>query len=133
MTEPSAVEDRIVPDPRHQLGRLGERLALEHLVRLGYKLVSANHRTRFGEIDLIVRDATTLVFVEVKTRRSHRPDRHWERLDSRKRAQVRRMAAAWLAETPARPHADDLRFDAIGITIDPRGAIVALEHLEAAF
>lgn len=120
-------------DPRHHLGRFGERLALEHLERLGYRLVAANHRTRFGELDLIVRDATTLVFVEVKTRRSERPDRHWDRLDARKRAQVRRMAAAWLADAPRRPHADDLRFDAIGITIDPRGAILALEHLEGAF
>jgi putative endonuclease len=129
----SASEHARVPDPRHQLGRLGERLALEHLERLGYELVAANHRTRFGELDLIVRDATTLVFVEVKTRRGHRADRHWERLDSRKRSQVRRIAAAWLAETAERPYVDELRFDAIGITIDPHGAIVALEHLEAAF
>lgn len=120
-------------DPRQHLGRLGERLALEHLERLGYRLVAANHRTRFGELDLIVRDDATLVFVEVKTRRGARPDRHWERLDGRKRGQVRRMAAAWLAETPDRPWVDDLRFDAIGITVDARGAIVALEHLEGAF
>jgi putative endonuclease len=122
-----------VADPRHHLCRLGERLALEHLERLGFRLVAANHRTRFGELDLVVHDDTTLVFVEVKTRRARRPDRHWERLDVRKRAQVRRVAAAWLAETSARPHVEQLRFDAIGITIDPRGAIVALEHLEAAF
>jgi putative endonuclease len=120
-------------DPRQHLGQLGERLALAHLERLGYRLVAANHRTRFGELDLVVRDDHTLVFVEVKTRRSQRPDRHWERLDERKRAQVRRMAAAWLAETPNRPHAEDLRFDAVGITIGPRGDLVALEHLEAAF
>ena len=122
-----------MPDPRQHLGNLGERLALEHLERLGYELVAANHRTRFGELDLIVQDAATLVFVEVKTRRGRRADRHWESLDGRKRAQVRRIAAAWLAETAERPHGDELRFDAIGITIDPHGALVALEHLEAAF
>jgi len=122
-----------VTDPRHHLGRLGERLALEHLERLGYRLVEANHRTRFGELDLIVRDAGTLVFVEVKTRRGRRPDRHWEHLDARKRTQVRRIAAAWLAETADRPHADELRFDAIGVTIDAHGTLVALEHLEGAF
>jgi putative endonuclease len=122
-----------VPDPRHHLGRLGERLALDHLERLGYRLVAANHRTRFGELDLIVQDATTLVFVEVKTRRASRPGRPWENLGDRKRHQVRRIAAAWLAETPDRPHADELRFDAVGVTVDPAGALVALEHLQGAF
>lgn len=120
-------------DPRHHLGRLGERLALQHLEHRGYRLVAANHRTRFGELDLIVCDATTLVFVEVKTRRAAQPGRPWENLDERKRHQVRRIAAAWLAETPDRPRADDLRFDAIGVTVRPDGALVSLEHLEGAF
>jgi putative endonuclease len=122
-----------VPDPRHHLGRLGERLAREHLERLGYRLVAANHRTRFGELDLIVRDAATLVFVEVKTRRASQPGRPWENLDERKRGQVKRMAAAWLAEVKDRPRGLELRFDAVGVTIDARGRLVALEHLEAAF
>jgi putative endonuclease len=126
-------------DPRQHLGRLGERLALEHLNRLGYRLVSANHRTRFGELDLIVSHDSTLVFVEVKTRRApvlatYDPSgRPWESLHERKRAQVRRMAAAWLAETADRPHARELRFDAIGVTVDATGALRSLEHLENAF
>jgi len=56
-------------DLRQHLGRLGEDLALEHLERLGYRLVARNHRTRFGELDLIVCDDLTIVFVEVKARR----------------------------------------------------------------
>lgn len=122
-----------MPDLRHQLGRLGEQLALEHLERLGYRLVARNHRTRFGELDLVVCDGTALVFVEVKSRRATRPGRPWENLHAAKRAQVRRMAAAFLAEVPDRPYADELRFDAVGVTIDPRGRLVALEHLEGAF
>jgi putative endonuclease len=122
-----------VPDIRHHLGRLGEQLALEHLERLGYDLVARNHRTRFGELDLVVADAGALVFVEVKTRRATRPGRPWENLHAAKRAQVRRMAAAFLAEIPGRPVRDELRFDAVGVTIDPRGRLVALEHLEGAF
>src|SRR5882672_4787710 len=62
-------DPRCVPDPRQALGRLGEQLALEHLERLGYSLVARNHRTRFGELDLIVTDGRALVFAEVKTRR----------------------------------------------------------------
>jgi putative endonuclease len=122
-----------VPDVRHHLGRIGEQLALDHLLRLGYALVARNHRTRFGELDLVVRDGDALVFVEVKTRRADRPGRPWENLHPAKRLQVRRMAVAFLSEAPDRPHVDELRFDAVGVTIDPQGRLVALEHLEGAF
>ena len=120
-------------DPRRILGQLGEQLALEHLERLGYALVARNHRTRHGELDLVVCDARTIVFVEVKTRRGHRPGRAFEALHDAKRAQVRRMAIAFLREAVERPRRGDVRFDAIGVTVDPQGRLVALEHLEAAF
>ena len=42
-------------DPRHSLGRRGERLAAEHFERLGYGVLARNHRTRFGELDLVRR------------------------------------------------------------------------------
>jgi putative endonuclease len=121
-------------DLRQHLGRIGEDLALAHLERLGYALVARNHRTRYGEIDLVVFDGTTLVFVEVKTRRTGVTGRSpWEALDERKRRQVRRMAAAFLLEVTTRPYSAELRFDAIGIVIDARGRLVRLDHLEAAF
>ena len=121
-------------DLRQHLGRVGEQLALGHLERLGYRLVARNHRTRFGELDLIVCDDETIVFVEVKARRvSARAGTPFDALPERKQRQVRRMAAAWLAETPDRPRKRELRFDAIGITVDAHGRLVRLEHLEAAF
>jgi putative endonuclease len=121
-------------DPRQHLGRIGEDLALEHLRRLGYELVVRNHRTRWGEIDLVVHDGAVLVFVEVKTRRASGSGRGpWEALHERKRAQVRRMAASFLADVQDRPRSSELRFDAIGVVIDPRGRLVRLDHLEAAF
>ena len=101
---------------RQHLGRLGEDLALAHLERLGHTLVARNYRTRYGEIDLVVFDSRTLVFVEVKTRRANSAARGpWEALHERKREQVRRMAAAFLLEVANRPHSADLRFDAIGV------------------
>jgi putative endonuclease len=121
-------------DLRHHLGRVGEDLALAHLERLGYTLVARNHRTRYGELDLVVFDGTTLVFVEVKTRRaSGSGGGPWEALHARKRRQVRRMAAAFLLEATDRPRSADLRFDAIGVVIDAYGKLVRLDHLEAAF
>jgi len=121
-------------DARQRLGRTGEDLALAHLERLGFELVARNHRTRWGEIDLIVHDGRTLVFAEVKTRRASGSGRGpWEALHERKRTQVRRMAAAFLADVQERPRATELRFDAIGVVIDAHGRLVRLDHLEKAF
>ncbi|CAB4939384.1 unannotated protein [freshwater metagenome] len=121
-------------DPRIAIGRAGEQFALEHLERLGFALVARNHRTRHGEIDLVVCDARTLVFAEVKTRVCGRGGpTPWDALHERKRRQVRRMAAAFLHDVWARPHAQEIRFDAIGVLVDDRGDLAALEHLEAAF
>jgi putative endonuclease len=119
-------------DPRHHLGRLGERLAAEHLERRGCSIVARNHRTRHGEIDLIALDGDTMVFVEVKTRRGRGDP--WDALHDAKRSQVRRMAAAYLADGPTgRPRAALLRFDAIGVVVDARGHLTRLDHLEGAF
>jgi putative endonuclease len=117
---------------RQTLGRLGERLAAEHLERLGYRIVVCNHRTRYGELDLVACDDERIVFVEVKARRSG-AGRPLEKVDWRKQGQVRAMALAWLSEINDRPHRPDVRFDAIGVTIDAAGRLVALEHLEGAF
>jgi len=118
-------------DLRHHLGRIGEDAAAAHMQRLGYRIVARNHRTRFGELDLICFGERTLVFVEVKTRRGRGSP--WDALGPPKQARVRRMAASYLAEAGDRPLADELRFDAIGIVFDARGQMVSLRHLEAAF
>jgi putative endonuclease len=115
-----------------ELGRLGERLAGEHFLRLGYDVLARNHQTRFGELDLVVSDGETLVFCEVKTRRAGSGD-PWDSLHEAKRGQVRRMAAAWLTEVSDRPWFADLRFDAVGVIVDAAGELVSLDHLEGAF
>lgn len=55
------------------LGDEGERSAARYLRRHGLRVITRNYRTNRGEIDLIARDGDTLVFVEVKTRRSGHP------------------------------------------------------------
>jgi putative endonuclease len=121
------------PDHRPAVGRRGEQLAREHLERLGYTVLATGARTRWGEIDLIVHDATAIVFCEVKTRIARGSGSPWASLHERKRRQVRRLAAAWLAETPDRPRGRDVRFDAIGVLVDAAGNLVRLDHIEAAF
>ena len=120
-------------DLRQRVGRAGEDAAAAHFERLGYEVIARNHRTRFGELDLIAFDGETIVFCEVKTRRAGARVSWSDALDARKREQVRRMAAAWLAETPSRPYGKDLRFDAIGVQFDARCALVRLDHLEGVF
>jgi putative endonuclease len=121
-------------DPRRQLGVLGERLAGEHLVRRGFQIVERNFRTRFGELDIVAFDGRVLAFCEVKTRRM-RPGQGspFDAIRALKRSQVRRMAAVWLNARSERPYAQELRFDAIGVTFDLSGRLLSIEHLEGAF
>jgi putative endonuclease len=123
----------VPPDPRQHLGRLGEQLALEHLERLGFALVDRNHRTRHGELDLVVHDGSTLVFVEVKTRRvGGRAGTAVDAFGPAKRQQVRALSRAWLAGTRDRPCAHAVRIDAVAVTVDAHDRLVRLDHLEGA-
>jgi putative endonuclease len=121
-------------DRAKELGRRGEELAAIHFARLGYRVLARNHRTRFGEIDLILADGAgdTIIFCEVKSRRLGNGD--WrDNLHGAKRHQVRMMAAAWLNDVTDRPRYADLRFDAVGVTLDHHDQLVRLDHLEGAF
>ena len=120
-------------DLRHRLGKHGERIAAEHLARLGFEIVERNYRTRWGELDLVAFDGTSLVFCEVKTRRLSAAGGPLEGLRLPQRQRLRKMAGAWLIERSDRPRSELIRFDAIGITIDAAGKLVSLEHLEGAF
>jgi putative endonuclease len=114
----------------HRLGRTGERLASEHYERLGFEILARNHRTHSGELDLIVADARTVVFVEVKTARAGRGD-PLESITPRKRRRLRRLAREWLADDARHGAGRELRFDAVAVVIDASGYLVALEQLEA--
>jgi putative endonuclease len=121
-------------DFRQRLGRHGERLAGEHLARRGFQIIERNFRTRFGELDIVAFDGRVLAFCEVKTRKL-RPGEGspFDAIRTFKRSQVRKMAAVWLNERRDRPYAEEIRFDAIGVTLDRSGRLVSLEHLEGAF
>ena len=55
---------------QQKLGETGEALAARKLKKAGYKIIETNYRTRLGEIDIIAKEDDTIVFVEVKSRRS---------------------------------------------------------------
>ena len=55
-----------------QLGKYGEELAVKYLKKAGYKIIEKNFQVKGGEIDIIAKDKDTLVYIEVKTRSSHK-------------------------------------------------------------
>ena len=121
-------------DRTKELGHRGEELAAEHFSRLGYRVLARNHRTRFGELDLILADEHEARSCSARSSRAASAAGAWrDNLHERKRKQVRTMAAAWLAKVTDRPFGAELRFDAVGVTLDDRGELVRLDHLQAAF
>ena len=122
-------------EARLRVGRLGEELACKELERAGARLLARNSRTRAGEIDLVAIDGNALVFVEVKTIRTGGragPERPELAVGPRKQLQVRRLARAWLAEASP-PRYELIRFDVVGVLLDPAGSPLSIEHIRDAF
>jgi putative endonuclease len=120
---------------RLQTGRIGEDRACEMLTSKGIAVLDRNCRTRAGEIDAVALDGRTLVFIEVKTMRTGSrsgPERPVLAVGPRKQLQIRRLARAWLAERAPPPHSA-IRFDVIGVSLDPGGTPLAIEHIPNAF
>ena len=112
------------------LGEWGEALAESKLRALGMQILDRRWRTREGELDLVARDGRTIVFVEVKTRRSTAFGAPAESVTARKQQRIHQLAAAWLAAH--NEHARDIRFDVVSVLrLDDGGP--AVDHIPAAF
>ncbi len=102
--------------PSHlRQGHDAEQQACDHLQGQGLRLLERNYRSRFGEIDLIMRHADTLVFVEVRYRRSSRFGSPAETVDARKQARIRATAEHYLQQHPQRSGVS-CRFDVVAMT-----------------
>ena len=113
-------------------GAWGEAQAAEYLRRKHYEILASGFRSRFGEIDLIVKNRKYLVFVEVKLRKSSRFAQALEYVDRRKQDKLRVTASVYLAQnpTPLQP-----RFDVIEVYA-PEGTATRhpeIYHMEDAF
>lgn len=103
---------------------VGEQLACDHLVNLGFEVVARNWRTSIGrvrgELDVVALDHERchVVVVEVKTRRGAGFGGALAAVDRRKRDRLRRLATAFLVEA-ALPYRE-VRFDVIGVRLDTR-------------
>lgn len=112
------------------VGRYGEDVAVRHLLEAGLEIVERNWRCDLGELDIIARDARTLVFCEVKTRSGTGFGTPAEAVGVAKARRVRALACRWIAER--RPPYGELRFDVVSVLRRPRGA-ATVHHLRGAF
>jgi putative endonuclease len=107
------------------IGKWGEGIANRHLVDLGYQIISTNHRTPYGEIDIIASEGTTLVFIEVKTRTSKSLGNPEGSVTPRKQQHILNSAQHYLAtlEQPC----DDWRVDVVAITGKPGNSRIDIQ------
>ena len=113
-----------------ELGRFGEQVAVSYLTDAGLRVLDRNWRCREGELDIVAREGSALVFCEVKTRRGVGFGHPVEAVTPAKQRRLRVLAQRWLAAHEE--HARDLRFDVVGVLVRPsRPALVT--HLRAAF
>lgn len=118
-----------IGDSRVSLGKLGEDLACDELRRRGYAILARRFRTRLGEIDIVARDGGTVVFVEVKARRSLAFGIPPESVTYRKRRRLCAMATEYLSRGSAK--ARSCRFDVVSVLLD--GATPVVDIIRGAF
>lgn len=98
----------------HDIGNHAEDLALQYIQQQGLKVVERNFRCRRGEIDLIMLDNTTLVFVEVRYRKSDKFGDALESVNHTKQQRIIHTAQRYLQQQT--PSHNSYRFDVIAIT-----------------
>ncbi|MGI6486719.1 MAG: YraN family protein [Syntrophothermaceae bacterium] len=115
---------------RREMGRRAETRAADYLQQKGYTIVDRNYYTRYGELDIICEQGDTIVFVEVRSKRSSTFGTPEESITSAKIARLRKTALSWLAEKGTRWY-PNLRFDVVTIRKEVGNTII--NHIEGAF
>lgn len=83
---------------RQRLGRRGEDLASRYLKNRGYTIIARNYRTKLGEIDIIAKNPSAIVFVEVKTRTGKMYGPPAASVTIKKQRQISRVALSYLSK-----------------------------------
>jgi len=115
---------------RRETGALGERIAADHLLERGYAIRERNFRTREGEIDIIAEKDDTLVFVEVRTRRSRACGTAEESITRRKKARLVALAEAYMEDRDGLPQS--WRIDVVALELGTSGKVSRIELFENA-
>lgn len=99
-----------------EFGKIGEDIATNFLINNNYKILERNFRSNYGEIDIIGKDNTTIVFFEVKTRKDVRFGRGVEAVNGIKQKHIKSVAKFYLYKNRINNY--DIRFDVIEIYIN---------------
>ena len=117
---------------RKEIGRLGERMALEFLQKKGCQVLAANYRVgRLGEIDLIISMQDQLRFIEVKTRTGNAYGTPAEAVSHKKQKTIRQVALCFLKANGATDV--PVQFDVIEVILARDGRMLDIRHLEEVF
>ncbi|KKS77319.1 MAG: hypothetical protein UV74_C0013G0589 [Candidatus Woesebacteria bacterium GW2011_GWB1_43_14] len=112
-------------------GRLGEDLAEKFLRRKGYRVISRNFSTRYGELDLIGTKDGRLVFIEVKTKIGDRFGQPEEMINRKKVSQIMRIAQSFILRNKEIASKYPLhQVDAVCIVLGDDNSLVRLDHYE---
>jgi putative endonuclease len=116
---------RSVRASKQSIGALGEQMAARYLEMHGMRILARNWRHKFGELDLIAVDGTTLVAIEVKTRSSIAFGHPLEAITASKFGRIKALLAIWAGAHE--PRLSELRVDAVGIVLGKPGEIT-IDH-----
>ena len=117
---------------KRAFGEAKESEAASFLARQGLTLVCRNFQCKLGEIDLVMRSSDTLVFVEVRFRRSSLYGNAAATVDWRKQGKLLRTAQFYLQRSGLRDRVP-CRFDVLGIAPDSRNGTLQFDWIRAAF
>jgi len=117
--------------PPKTLGQRGEAAAARYLKRRGYKILARGDRLQPGELDLVAADRETIVFIEVKTRQTHKAGHPADAVDAKKQRRLTRLAVTFLKRHGLLEH--PARFDVVAITWPANRWFPTIEHFKNAF
>jgi putative endonuclease len=106
---------------------VGEQFAAAYLASRGYRVIAANQRTPYGELDLVCARGSLVVIVEVKARAGDRYGSGLEAIGTHKARRLRTAALWWLAESGRLPC--PVRFDAVVVGLGADGRPCSLRHI----
>lgn len=111
---------------RHELGKYGEEISKQYLLKLGYEIIETNFSCKQGEIDIIATDKNEIVFIEVKTRSNFKYGLPAEAVDINKQKHITKAAKYYVYINKLEN--EYIRFDIIEVYI--KNTVLKINHLK---